>query len=269
MRPTLKSVWINTRSVGRIKFPAADRIMVPSLRHTGSWEPAEEKWLRSTLKHGSHFVNIGANVGYFSVLASRIVGRDGHVTAVEPNPELSPYLSRNMKRLSRSRYTLHPVACGDSTGETTLYLNRRNFGDSRVFDPRVSEAGGTYLDHGFDTTPLTVEVPLVEADDLLSGGRVDVILIDAQGWDHRVIRGLSRTIEAFRPFVLAEFVPQWIDDLGDDPKAVLREWESLGYALGTPDLTDQHNGSVSPDELLSRANSEGRWFLNVSLTPLR
>ena len=75
------------------------------------------------------------------------------------------------------------------------------------------------------------------------------------------------TIKSCHPAILTEFVPGWIQDLGEDPVAVLEEYQSWGYALGSPDF-DLPVGNVGPAELMAAISESGKWFANISLTKL-
>src|SRR4051794_38341269 len=99
---------------------------------TGKYEPAETIFLRRELQQGGTFVDIGANLGYFSTLGAKCVGPQGKVIAIEPDPHNFSLLLRNVLRNSLDQVALYNVALGERP--STLFFNRSktNFGDHRV-----------------------------------------------------------------------------------------------------------------------------------------
>jgi FkbM family methyltransferase len=257
----LKTVIDET--LGSIYFPESENVISAEIRRSGIWEPNEVEWVKVNVLPGMKCLNIGANVGYFALWMSKLVGNLGHVIAIEPNPEIIPALEKNMQAVSYSNFTIHRFACGSQDGVTELYMNQQNFGDSRVFDPRVTEVGGNYLEIGFSVIPKKVEVSVVQVDTLLKGAQVDVILIDTQGWDHEVLRGTQRTITRYHPKILTEFVPGWITSQGEDPVQILKEYQSWGYKISSPDLI--LSTDPSPDEICEKIDESSSFFCNLSL----
>ena len=252
-------------TLGVLYFPRGDNVMAPTISATGVWEPRELQWLKGRVRPGATCLNIGANVGYFASWISRLVGPTGQVIAVEPNPEILALLRRNLASCAYDNVEVVACAAGSRDGMLTLWLNEENFGDSRVFDPRLTHGGGDYRTHGFAESPRRVDVPVRRMDAVVGDRRIDVVLADTQGWDHHALRGLSHTIEKWRPDILTEFVPSWIADLGEDPAAVLNEYASWGYSL---DSTDHAlSKPVMPRDIMTAIEASNDYFTNVSLTP--
>ena len=88
----LQGHWVATtleiKRIGSVRLflNPTDRMMTPVLLHVRSWEPNETYWVMRSLRPGQTFVDIGANVGYYTVIASRLVGASGRVFAFEPDP---------------------------------------------------------------------------------------------------------------------------------------------------------------------------------------
>jgi predicted O-methyltransferase YrrM len=83
---------------GRLLLHRDDHVITPVLQRYGMWEPGETRYLLSTLTAGQTFVDVGAHVGYFSVLAARRVGPAGSVIAIEPELRNLELLRRNLER---------------------------------------------------------------------------------------------------------------------------------------------------------------------------
>jgi FkbM family methyltransferase len=251
--------------LGPLIFPFDDKVMSPSIEADGVWEINEVNWLLAHVTKGSSCLNIGANVGYFTSLMSNLVGPSGKVWAFEPNRILLRFLKTNIKRTALKNVKIYPFAAGRSTDYRPLFLNNKNYGDSRMFDPRKTHGGGDYIEHGFDKVPKSKRVKMVDIDSLINE-RIDVVLIDTQGYDHEVLRGMTRLIENFKPVILTEFVPQWLIDQGEDPKQVLREYQAYGYMLGSSDFETSHD--PEPSEILEKIEASNTYYTNVTLTPI-
>jgi FkbM family methyltransferase len=267
----MKTRQVRDNFLGALTFPEDDEVMAPRLESDGIWEPNEVAWLRRVVKPGARCLNVGANVGYFTCWMSILAGPEGHVVAVEPNPTLQPLLFNNLSNLAQGTFEILPVAAGSKNGSIELFTNNRNFGDSRVFDPRITDGGGAYTTHGFDKQVKSIFVSLQRLDDYFLNQNFDVILVDTQGYDDEVIEGLRELISRSKPQILVEFVPSWTKDQGRSPIKVLRSYERHGYELVAPDVGLLHK--VSPHTILREMKSdkkqkkEGKWFTNLELRP--
>jgi FkbM family methyltransferase len=260
----MKTKKVKDLEQGEFLFPADDKVMLPFIEEHGVWELNEVNWLKKFVVPGMTCLNVGANIGYFTVLMSNLVGKSGKVFCIEPNPQLYDILSENIKNLALDNVVIYRFAATDFDGEIELYLNKVNYGDSRVFDPRITNGGGTYLDAGFTENLKSIRVEANKIDTIFSGIKIDVVLIDAQGADHLVLRGARQTIENSMPEMLIEFVPEWIQDMGDVPRKVLAEFKSLGrgYKIKTPDL------KLKNDDVLASLKSSNNFFTNLHLKPV-
>jgi hypothetical protein len=87
---------VTTRWGGILLVDTRDSTLSPALLLHVIWEPEATKWFQDTLRPGQVFVDVGANVGYFSLLARALTGESGRVIAVEAHPRLVELLRRNM-----------------------------------------------------------------------------------------------------------------------------------------------------------------------------
>jgi FkbM family methyltransferase len=256
---------VSDRDLGELCFPAGDQIMAPFIDEHHTYIPSEIEWLKQQVFPGSNCLNVGANVGYFTLWMSRLCQDEGRVWALEPNPTLLPLLAQNIDSRNLTNVTVLPVAAGDANGEAELFQNEWNFGDSRVFDPRKTDGGGDHRHFGFDESPGSISVPIVRVDTVLDGERIDVVLLDTQGWEHFVLRGMSATIKRWKPIILAEFTPSWIHDLGEDPEVVIAEYISYGYSVSI--LEHATPRTLLAREVLPAIAETDLWFVNLVLTP--
>ncbi len=166
------------------------------IRQYGVWQRPITTFLISYLKEGDVFVDVGANIGYFSVYAGLCVGQSGRVHAVEPAPDNAALLAANLELNGLSNAEVHRTAVADFTGEATLFQGEFN-------------AGAHSLLRKGDLAP-GVEVPVTTLDELLSGEpKVKLIKIDVQGAEISVLRGMKDLLSERerRPAIIMEFSP--------------------------------------------------------------
>lgn len=169
----------------------------------GKWEPAVTE-IFCQLKPGDVVVDVGANVGYYTLLAAKLVGPSGHVYAVEASASTRSRMQRNLSLNRVSNVTVLPVAAWDSAGETVFYHTRHN-------------QGGATLRHSEDAM-YTETVELSRLDDLIDSKRapnIALIKMDIEGAECHALRGLMGTLEnAPRAQIVSEVNPTMLMQLG-------------------------------------------------------
>lgn len=189
-----------------------------SIRQTGTWEPGLGRFLGQALRPGMNAIDIGAHIGYFTLLMARAAGDTGRILAIEPDSENFPILRANVERNRLANVELLPVAASDGPGLVVISHDPRNQGAST----------GVRSMAGWTSTPAQA----VALDDLLDPETpVDLVKIDAEGMDHLAVRGLRDTIARWRPLISVEFNPGWINALGEEPECILRFYRELGYTV--------------------------------------
>lgn len=241
---------VDTR-IGPVLVHADDEVMTPWIRHHREWEAEEAAWLEGALRPGATMLDVGANIGYFSVLAARAVGPAGRVIAIEPE-------RRNLRVLrlntwAHDQVTIVPVAAWHSRTALELRFNASNAGDHQVHEASEGAAGTL--------------VPAIALDDLLDETAIDVIKIDTQGVDHHVITGLSRTLAANpQAQLLVEFWLESMDERGDRGADVLAGYRKLGRPIGL--LGDHGNSTLATDaEILAATEVAHGRFVNLVIGP--
>lgn len=255
--------------VGPMLFPAEDQVMTPIIRSQGYWEKEESAELRSILRSGMTFVDIGAHVGYLTMLAAGAVGRSGRGFAIEASPENFALLRTNLAWRGVTQVEALHAAAWDETGHVTLTLSEDNTGDDRA------QGHGVAADAFEEAEPFpgrtarteSVEVLAVALDDVIPVDlNIDVVKVDIQGADHIAIRGMERTLVNSHPTVLVEFWPEGIRELGDEPVDVLQYYARLGYdirLLGEP----AHTGKLALGAIVENAFTNEHRYATLVLTP--
>lgn len=173
------SHWLPIRCPGfRLRFyPTSMSLVlwVNAHRRQASY-PDDEAFFQAYLRPGDAVVDVGANVGYYTLMAAARVGPGGRVDAIEAHPRTYRYLCGNVACNRLPNIRTHHRALGDHAGVV-------RFTDQRRDDlNRVADAGG-------------VEVPLARLDDLdLGTGAIDLLKIDVEGYEKFVLAGAAATL---------------------------------------------------------------------------
>lgn len=229
------------------------------LREQGIWEPFETSLLLQLLAPGDVFVDVGANIGYFSVLAASLVGEAGAVFAFEPDPRNYRLLEANAARNGlQHRITAIAAALSDAPGEGRLYLSEDNLGDHRVY------AGEERRD--------SVPIVLQRGCDALAGRlrRLDLLKVDTQGSEYQVIAGLMPLLRglASAPRVLVELTPHALREAGASGRALIELLATLGQPMWIIDHIDSQLHRSSAEELALWCDNwdavpQARGFMNI------
>jgi FkbM family methyltransferase len=175
---------------------------------------------RKVLRPGSTFLDLGANIGYFSLLAARLVGKKGRVYSFEPEPRNFRYLTKNIQINNYAHATLEPKAVSDSPGQVKLYICPYDSGHHTINQPegiRSYRQGYDYQQEEY------VEVDKVCLDEYFPDQPVDVIKMDVEGAELLALTGMDRLIrrqKSLRMFV--EFFPLLIREMGGLPEEFIR-----------------------------------------------
>jgi FkbM family methyltransferase len=177
----------------------------------GNWENFVDDVLCGLAKPGMAFLDIGANMGYYTVKVGALVGPEGKTFSFEPNPELFSFLQDNVYIngfTSRSR--IWPLALGAEPGSAELRFEYQNMG------------GGTLSKASSNARSTTVEIDAL--DRLLPPGtRIDLIKIDAEGYEPQILAGAKRLLgeNPHASMVLEVSLAHWRQS--GDPEQVLKD----------------------------------------------
>lgn len=156
------------------------------------YEPKLARALITRLKSGDVFVDVGANVGFFSVLAGRVVTAAGRVVAFEPHPDARSVMVQALRENGLSDMVqIVPAAVGDRSGSTRLFLSQ----DSVISttDPARSPAREFSFDRAIDVQQVTVDDWFRDRPELMK--RIGAIKIDVEGTEAEVITGMRATLQ--------------------------------------------------------------------------
>lgn len=201
----------------KVYAASIDRILALMLARLGNAERFEMDLWSASIEPGMVVADVGANLGLYTLLASRRVGPQGCVHSFEPDPDNFALLQRNVAVNGCTNVVLHQAAVSDEVGHIHLHRCEEHHGDHRIYAPdRVDRP--------------TVEVRVTTLDAALGdNSRLDMVKMDIQGCEWRAVEGMKRLL-ATNPSlaVILEFWPRGLRESGADPAAFLRRLRELG-----------------------------------------
>lgn len=189
-----------------------------TLYEAGIYEADTTRVLRERLPVGAGFVDAGAHLGYFSLVASRLLGPSGRVYAFEPDPHHFSYLVRNLQANACANTTAIPLALADRTTELRFFSQpgasggslHRNAAKSRVIRVRTTTLDEFLAEEGWPP--------------------IAMIKMDIEGGELFALRGMRETIQRNSGLTLImEYSPLPMQAAGVDPLQLLRTLQEVGF----------------------------------------
>lgn len=185
-----------------------------------SWEPFETQIVLQEIKEGDVVLDIGANLGYYTVLAAKQAGEAGKVFAFEPDPNNFALLEKNVKANNCRNVILERKAVSNTTGKLKLHLSEENKGDHRIFQSGDSRK--------------VIEIEAVSLDDYFKdyAGKIDFIKMDIQGAEGLALQGMGSLLQKnSRLEMVTEFWPKGLKASGVEPEDYLNILTQQGFRL--------------------------------------
>ncbi|HKD15360.1 MAG TPA: FkbM family methyltransferase [Candidatus Angelobacter sp.] len=194
----------------------------------GCYEPQESACIRDILRPGMTFIDVGANWGFFTLMAAHLVGPSGKVVAIEADPRVFARLKQNVTRNLLRQVQIFEMAVADRHGTVTLAGHSESAGNPGV--SRLVENGSA--------EPLKFSVKSCPLDSLLQQTHlenIDLLKIDVEGAEDLVLEGMEEGLRSRRYHrILLEIHPLQLAERGRTAReviAVLTEHGYRGYAL--------------------------------------
>jgi FkbM family methyltransferase len=190
---------------------------------TKTYEPEVTELFQEIVQPGCYILDIGANIGYFTLLAAARVGEAGKVFAVEPNIKNCELIQQSAKANNFANIEIYPVAAAE---QPQIF----------VLDTAGSGSNGRIIDATPEAVPGNTPPRIIQAvkiDDMLSQiPRLDVVKMDIEGAEPRALLGMRDLIQRYRPLIITEFSPFLIQVTSHTtPEAYLEQLHTLDYQI--------------------------------------
>jgi FkbM family methyltransferase len=189
-----------------------------------NWEPAETNFVLSILTNGSTFLDIGAHLGWFTVLGAHRVGPEGRVYAFEPRRTIFEHMRASVEANGfQKRCVLRCAALSDKVGTTSMATFSAEFNSGHA----VMVTGAP-----LEGASLVTDIPTVVLDELEWDRRIDLIKIDVEGAEAMVLRGGRKLLARDRPVIVSELFPRWLRTVsGVSPDDYMDTLKEFGYRV--------------------------------------
>ena len=191
----------------------------------GAFECAEQDFVRRFLREGDIFVDIGANIGLFTLIGARAVRDSGRVVSLEPCEKTFERLLENVADNQITNVDCHRLAVSDETGCSTFHVSLDGY-----------DAWNSFAKPTLGKRFATKNVTTIRWDDFAKNrdlvGRVQLMKVDIEGWEYQFLAGAKSTLtREDAPVLLVEFTEQNAKAAGNRCRDVYSRLEEFGYGM--------------------------------------
>jgi FkbM family methyltransferase len=224
-------------------------------------EKTTTELFKKVVKEGEVVVDLGANIGYFTLLAAKLVGKNGKVFSLEPEPRNYGYLKKNIEINDYKNVVAVQKAVSDKNGKTRLYICDYDTGHHTInkFEGVRAYARGRLVKEK------SIEIETVTLDEFFKGKEelIDVIKMDVEGAEALVLAGMDNILKKNKKLqMFIEFFPLLIKKMGSSPSEFLKKLiEDYRFSISViPDDYDAKKGEMvsaaSVDEVMGFCREE-------------
>jgi FkbM family methyltransferase len=200
-----------------------DQILSRSIVYDKIWEPETTKLIKKIIHEGDVGIDLGANIGYFTILMANLVGTSGKIFSFEPAPQNFEILQKNIKQNHLENVISEQSAIGDIDGKIKLYLSNTNAGWHKVFPTQFVD---------YEVSDKNIDVKICSLDKEFIDKKIDFIKMDVEGYEWNAIQGGEKILEEnYNIKLIFEFFPMALRANNVKPDAVLTYLLDIGFHI--------------------------------------
>ena len=218
----------------------------------GAYEPFETELVQKEIKRGDVVLDIGANIGYYTLIFAKLVGEEGKVFAFEPDPTNFSLLKKNVEINGYKNVELVQKAVSNKTGKIKLYLSRYNNVCHCIYNSHDGRQ--------------SIEVETIRLDDYFKNynGEVDFIKMDIEGAEGEAIQGMFNLLKKNNNVkIITEFLPIGLKSSSINPEKYLKLLIELGFKLYEINEREKKIKPVNIPKLLEMYSPEKGIYTNL------
>jgi FkbM family methyltransferase len=185
------------------------------LSKIGIYEPLETALFKRTLKPSDVFLDIGAHIGYYSLMAAKII-KTGEIHAFEPYVDSHELLMENLALNKCKNVETYLMAASNKSEMSKLFIDEKNKGNNSLYSQK-----------GCDV--ITTET--IKIDDMFTGKKVDFVKIDTQGHEIEVLIGMQDVIKNNKLKMIIEYYPYGLRRMGHREIDFFKIINALGFDI--------------------------------------
>ncbi len=217
----------------------------------GVHEKNSTEEVRRVIKPGMKILEVGANIGYYALIETKLAGPTGHLYAIEPSPYNFDLLKRNLELNNIRNADLHQAAFGEKRGKVKFYMYDRS--NLSSFIKRE--------DMGMETTE--IEVDMITLDDFLRLKKADFIRMDVEGYELEILKGSVQVLSSENKpkLFFIEVHSELLHKKNSSGREIIEFLAKYGYEVRKSFWRGRSDISVnSTDEILKHPKlEEGYW----------
>jgi len=221
------------------------------LSTNGKFEEFETQIVKKIIQEGSTVVDLGANIGYYTLIFARLVGNKGKVFAFEPDPENFHILEKNLEINNYKNIILERQAVSNKSGKLRLYLDNKNKGAHTIFETEDNDS--------------SIEIDSITLDDYFRNfkGKIDFIKMDIEGGEAEAVEGMSSLLKRGSLIIMTEFNPFVLKKIGKDPLGCISLLQSYNFDIYHIDSKNREIKPVNIVTLCEKYKPETESFTNL------
>ena len=219
---------------------------------SGVYEPLMTEHIKNEIRKGDVVLDLGANIGYYTLVFAKLVGEDGKVFAFEPDPDNFAMLKKNVELNGYKNIFLIQKAVSNKNGKARLYLCEENKADHRICN----------LNDGRKS----IEIESVRLDDFFKkyDGKIAFIKMDIQGAEGEALQGMQNLLKKNENVkIVAEFWPVGLKGFGVEPESFLGMLLKYGFTIYDMNEEKKKIRQITVAELLGAYTQEKKNFTNL------
>ena len=222
------------------------------------YEKFETDFINREIKKGEVVLDIGANIGYYTLIFARLVGEKGKVFAFEPDPNNFQILKKNVELNGYKNVILINKAVANKSGKLKFYLSEVNMGDHRIYDSYDGRKN--------------IEVKCIKIDEYFQDykGKIDFVKMDIQGSETGAILGMAKLLGKNNKIrIISEFWPVGLKKCGVEPIQYIKLLQKNGFSLMELNDVKKTIKPIDVDKLLKTYTVEKENFTNLFCVRLK
>ncbi|MFH0936553.1 MAG: FkbM family methyltransferase [Candidatus Woesearchaeota archaeon] len=210
-----------------------DKIVSTKLFMNNIWEETETKLFKDMIQENMTVIDIGAHIGYYTLIAAKLIGKKGKVYSFEPNPDNFALLKKNIEENGYKNVTLINKAISNKKGFLKLFINPESSGGASIYEKENAKYYTNIIATTLDESLKNIK-------------KIDIIKMDIEGAEILALEGMSNIIKRNKNIkLIIEFNPEGIKKLGYEPINLINKLKNFGFTIK---VIDEKNKSIIPVE---------------------
>jgi len=224
----------------------------------GVYGPASTRAVLENVKIGNVVVDLGANIGYYSLILAKLVGNEGKVFSFEPVPKNFSKLEKNIKLNNYSNVIAENIAISNFNGQTELFVSQKTIGGSTLYEPKQIKSHQNFL---------PISVSTMTLDNYLKSKtnheNIDFLKIDIEGSEVNALKGATNILKNPKLKILIEISPLHLEDANSSPNELLDLLSQNNFKFYLANDNDDTIEFIIKENIFKKLESVKPYSINI------